>query len=306
MPRSRWLACLFLVFLWSPLGLGARSVSLLSVGNSFSQNAHSYLAQLTEAAGHQIVLTNAVIGGCDFERHMRHADAYEADPSSSNGRPYYGGRSSLKELLCARPWDLVTIQQASPKSFKPETYHPHVDRLIAYIRANAPGAEILIHETWAYRDDHAFFGLTNLNTDEMYRLVRAAYDGLASETGFRLIPSGDAFEAARLDPAWGRFLPDPTFDRKSAQAPTLPTAESRALHEGFAWKTNARTQVAQLAFDGIHANRSGKYLLGCVWLESVFGVSAEGNSFLPAGMKAEDAAILQRVAHRVVSEKRRP
>lgn len=268
-------------------GAEERTIKVLAVGNSFSRNALHWFGDIVAASGNKTVTTNAYIGGCDFERHMRHADAFEANPADPEGRPYPGGKS-LKDLLTAEKWDYVTIQQSSPKSFHPETFHPHVDRLIAYIRKYAPQAEIVIHQTWAYREDHPFWGQTNLNTDVMYKGLREAYDGLAKETGFRLIPCGDAMEAARRDPAWGRFIPDLSVDPKTAG--DQMKNEKRSLHNK----------------DGYHANAKGEYLLGCVWFEFFFGQSGIGNSFVLPGITADEAAVLQRIAHRVVTEKQRP
>lgn len=297
------------------VGVAARAeektVKVLAVGNSFSANALHYFSDLVKASGHRTVAQNAMIGGCDFERHMRHADAFEANSEDPNGRPY-PGKKSLKDLLAAEKWDFVTIQQASPKSFRPETFHPHADRLIAYIKKYAPQAEIVIHQTWAYRDDHRWFTEhdKNLeqpaNQDVMYKGLRAAYDGLAKDTGFRMIPCGDAMELARLDPAWGKFEPDPAFDPKTAVYPALPKNEKRSLHSGYSWKKNAKTGAYTLGKDAFHGNTCGEYLQGCVWLEFFFGQSAVGNGFTPKGMTAEEAAILQKVAHRAVSEKQRP
>jgi hypothetical protein len=274
-------------------------IRVLAVGNSFSANALKYCSDIVEASGNRLIARNAMIGGCDFERHMRHVDAFEANPDDPEGRPYYGGQS-LKDLLTREKWDYVTIQQASPKSFRPETFHPHADRLIAYIKKHAPQAEIVIHQTWAYRDDHPFWNEAGLNTDTMYQKLRAAYGGLAAETGLRILPCGDAMEAARRDPAWGKFVPDTTFDPKIAVYPVLPLNEKRSLHKGYNWKRDASTGVATLGKDGTHANAQGEYLLGCVWFEFLFGQSVIGNSFVPAGVAAEDAAILQRIAHSVV------
>jgi lysophospholipase L1-like esterase len=282
-----------------------KTVNVLAVGNSFSANALKYFSDIVTASGNKTVAKNAMIGGCDFERHMRHADAFEADASSPEGRPY-PGKQSLKELLTQEKWDYVTIQQASPKSFKPETFHPHADRLIAYIKKYAPQAEIVIHQTWAYRDDHPYWGLTNFNHDVMYKGVRAAYDGLAKETGFRQIPCGDAMEAARFDPAWGTFVPDADFNPKAAVYPALPKNEKRSLHGSYSWKKDAKTGAYKLGWDKFHANATGEYLLGCVWFEFFFGQSAVGNPFVPKTVPAADAAIMQRIAHGVVTEKKRP
>ena len=282
-----------------------KTVKVLAVGNSFSNNALMYFKDIVTASGNQAVTAHAMIGGCDFERHMRHADAYEADPNDPDGHPY-PGKKSLKELLTQDAWEYVTIQQVSHKSFKPETFQPHADRLIAYIRKYAPQAEIVIHQTWAYRDDHPFWGLPDFSPDVMYKGLRAAYDGLAKEKGFRLIPCGDAMEAARRDPAWGKFVPDPAFDPKTAVYPAVPKNEKRSLHGGYNWKQDAKTGKNKLGWDKFHANAQGAYLQGCVWLEFFYGQSAVGNRFVPKGVKPEDAAILQRIAHRVVTEKQRP
>ena len=280
------------------------TVKVLAIGNSFSNDALTYLDSLAKATGNTLVLGHAMIGGCDFERHLRHADAHEKDPADPAGRPY-AGKKSLKDLLTQEAWEVVTIQQVSSKSFKPETFHPHADRLIELVRRHAPQAEIVIHQTWAYRDDHGFFGQPDLNPDTMYRGLRAAYDGLAQQYGLRQIPSGDAMEAARRDPAWGRFVPDPDFDPAKAVRPALPK-EQRSLHGGFGWRRNRQTGEYRLGNDAIHANRYGDYLLGCVWFEFLFRQSALGIGFIPEGIDAADAAILQRIAHRVVSEQQRP
>jgi len=288
-----------------------QTLKVLAVGNSFSANALHYFSDIVKASGNSVVASNAMIGGCDFERHMRHADAFEANPNDPNGHPY-PGKKSLKDLLTACRWDYVTIQQASPKSFRPETYHPHADRLIAYIKKYAPQAEIVIHETWAYRDDHRWFVDREKNKgqpadhDTMYRLVRTAYDGFAKETGFRMVPSGDALELARFDPAWGKFEPDAAFDPKTAVYPALPKNEKHSLQQGYSWRKDAKTGKMTLGKDAFHANTKGEYLIGCVWFEFFFKQSAIGNSFVPNGMTSEEASVLQRVAHKTVTDKQRP
>lgn len=283
-----------------------KTVKLLAVGNSFSNNALRYFRDLVAASGNQAVTAHAMIGGCDFERHVRHADAYEKNSADPEGHPY-PGKKSLQELLTQDTWEYVTIQQVSHKAPKLASFQPGADLLIAYIRKYAPQAEIVVHETWAYRDDHPKGGTKGfVSTDDMYSKVRASYDAFCQEKKFRLIPSGDAMEAARRDPAWGPFIPDPSFDPKTAVYPALPKNEKRSLHGSYSWRKDPKTGDFKLGWDKFHANTHGEYLLGCVWLEFFFGQSAVGNTFLPKGIAAADAAILQRIAHGVVTEKKRP
>lgn len=301
MRRTRTALSVVLCLVCAAAGAADDSIRLLAIGNSFADNALTYFGDIAQAAGKQVLVGRACLGGCDLERHMRHADAFEADPNDPEGSPYANGGKSLRQLLEQEPWDYVTIQQVSHKSFRPQSYHPHVDRLIAYIRKHAPQAEIVIHQTWAYRDDHGFWGEPGLDADSMYRRVCAAYDALSKATGLRQIPSGDAMEAARRDPQWGPFVPDPEFDPAAATYPELPKNDVHALHNGwYGWKKDAKTGDWVLSRDCIHANREGKYLLGCVWFEFFFDRPVVGNSFCPPGMSPDDAAVLQRIAHRVV------
>ena len=109
-----------------------RVMKVISIGNSFSVNAHTYLRQLAQAAGCPLTLFNCVIGGCTFEGHMKHVDAFEANPDDPEGKPYgtpEGATTSLRDALLSEKWDIVTIQQASHESFKPASYHPHATAL---------------------------------------------------------------------------------------------------------------------------------------------------------------------------------
>ncbi len=254
-------------------------MKILSIGNSFSRNAHTFLNEIAASAGCDLTLLNAYIGGCTFERHMIHADAFDKNPNDPEGTPYpftKGCNLSLRECLKLKKWDIVTIQQASPSSFRPETYHPHADRLIATIRKYAKHTEIVVHETWAYRDDHEFWGRHDFGTDIMYKQLRKTYQDFCAENNFRMIPAGDAFQKARLSKKWGK--PVPPNLKKNTQA-------IRSLHDE----------------DKFHASDSGCYLLGCVWLETLFGKDVRNVTFKPDSLSDEDAAVLRDIAHRTVA-----
>ena len=257
------------------------SMKILSVGNSFSCNAHTYFPQIAKSTNHGLTLLNDYIGGCSFERHMKHADAFDKNPNDPEGCPYPFGEScnlSLRESLKLKKWDVVTIQQASHESFNAASYHPHADRLVNLIRKYSPQAEIVVHETWAYRDDHTFWGRQDMSTDIMYRGLSKAYRAFCAENHFRMIPCGDAFQKARLSKTWGR----PTPPNQKTGAPAI-----RSLH----------------AEDCFHANANGNYLLGCVWFEFFFNQDARTIPFVPDEISADDAKILRTIAHATVSKK---
>lgn len=279
-------------------------VKLLTIGNSFANDSVAFLPALAEAGGKKLTMFRANLGGCSFERHARHLAAALADPEdkSTEARPYTNNAVlglqglktvSLVDALKAQPWDFVTIQQVSSQSYKPESYEPYASQIIAAIRELAPQAEILIHQTWAYREDHHFFRANDGFTPaKMYEDSRAAYHQLAANYGgLRILPVGDAMHLARQTPRW-TFAPDPSFDYKNPVMDTLPD-QSASLMVGWRWVTKKDTGEKKFERDSIHANTAGRYLGATTWYQVLYGTNELPTDYTPAGLAAEDAADLR-------------
>ena len=297
--RRAILASFLAVFLLGAAPAG-KTVRLLTIGNSFSGNATRFLGDLAKAGGHTLVLQPMSVGGASMEVHWTKIEANEKDPKDPAG--LYGTRALSKTL--AEGWDYVTIQQASIKSHDVETYRPFAAKLQAYVKTHAPKAELLLHQTWAYRVDDPRFGAKTAKAGEpatreaMHAGLCAAYAAIAKELGVRRIPVGDAFQLADGDPAWG-FKPDLAFDRKAAVAPALPD-QTHSLHVGWKWSAPKDGKPAALGMDGHHANAAGEFLGACVWYEVLFQESVLGNPFAPKDLKPEDVDFLRKAAHRAV------
>ncbi|AWI10524.1 DUF4886 domain-containing protein [Ereboglobus luteus] len=282
------------------------AAKVLTIGNSFANDATSFLPQIVESTGRQLVLFRANLGGCSLERHARHLKAALANPDAPEGSPYTNNakvlgiagkkKVSLPEALAAVEWDFVTIQEWSQRSFKPEYQEPHAKQLIDAIRKYAPKAEIVIHQTWAYREDHPWYqkgdGLTQR---KMYDGLRAAYKELSARYGLRILPSGDAMQAARATPRW-TYEPDKNFDFKNPPEGKLPEQKG-SLNIGWRWRVKNGKQ--EFGLDAIHANTAGKYLTGCVFFEGFFGVDCSQVKFVPEDLPADAAEDLRRIAHSV-------
>lgn len=284
-----------------------KTVRLLTVGNSFSQNATRYLKDLATAGGHTLIHRPIVVGGASLQLHAEKAQKHEEDANDKAGL-YTDGRS-LKQALAEQPWDFVTIQQASLKSHDLGTYRPYAGQLRDCIKKHAPRAELLVHQTWAYRCDDPRFAAKGAKPitqpgepatqEAMYLGLTNAYRTIAKELGTRLIPVGDAFQRADRDPQWG-YRPDKKFDLKNAQPPSLPD-QTHSLHVGWRWAKQKDGQT-KLSMDGHHANTAGEYLGACVFYEVLFGQSVVGNAFVPPGLDPAYARFLQETAHQAVTD----
>lgn len=174
-------------------------MKILAIGNSFSQDATRYLQGIARADGQKWQVANLYIGGCPLERHFRNMltekEAYELQ---WNGSPT-GFSVSLKEALCSRSWDVVTLQQVSHLSTDYHTYQPYLDRLAKYVRIHCPRAKLVIQQTWAYEAGSPKLAAMGFaKPQEMFQHIEEAYEQARRDTeADLLIPSGQLFESLR-------------------------------------------------------------------------------------------------------------
>lgn len=274
-----------------------KTLRLLTVGNSFAYNATKFLPDLAKASGNKIEIHAANFRGASLELHWKTAQLAENGKSSGaiyppkkRGAP----KRTLKDFLQDGTWDIITIQQASALSDDATTYRPFGPNLVAYLKKYAPQAEIVIHETWAYRnDDPQFKGGSTPAT--MHDGLRRAYRELGEELGLRVVPVGDAFALAATRPEW-TFRADASFDPSTINYPEVPP-QPHSLHVGWTWFM--KSEGPKFALDGHHANIFGQYLGSCVFYEFLFNRSVIGNPFVPTGITPDQARSLQEIAHEV-------
>ena len=223
-------------------------IKVLSIGNSFSVDAHFYLHDLSLCGEEEIYTVNLPIGGCPLEKHYNNMLSGEAAYRYSINGKGTDVAVSIEDGLKLDKWDYITIQQVSHLSGVEETYHPYIEALISYIKERSD-AEILIQETWAYEIDstHGGFARYDNNQDIMYERVSATYRKMSELFGIRLIPTGDVIQALRKTPE---------FDYKAGQ-PSLNR-------------------------DGFHLSMDyGRYAAAAIWYKTLTGKKMANNSFVP-------------------------
>lgn len=174
-------------------------MKVLSIGNSFSEDAQRYLQRLAKKEGEWFKTANLYIGGCSLRQHYINClDDRAAYIYEFNGE-YTGLLTSIKQALVSDEWDVVTLQQASHESAKFETYSPYLETLVEYVKKYCPHAKIYIHQTWAYEDgsERLEKKAGYATADEMFNDIRASYEKAAKLIGAeKIIPSGQAIANA--------------------------------------------------------------------------------------------------------------
>lgn len=272
------------------------TLRIFLIGNSFSQNATGYLPEIAKEKGKHLIIGRAELPGHSLEQHWKYTEAAEANPESAEGKPYKG--KSLKMLLSEGKWDIVTMQQASYLSADKESYSPYAQKLYDFIKSLQPKAEVVIHQTWAYRSDAKTFGrvakgqLAQSQT-EMWQKSRAAYHALANQFKLRIIPVGDAFNEVATSKIYG-YKKDTTFNYTNPVVPNLPN-QTNSLNMGYSWKNGK-----EFTFDANHANEAGRYLGALIWYAILFKDTPENIQFVPNKVPAELAKYLRTVAAKTV------
>jgi len=172
-------------------------MNILSIGNSFSQDAQRYLHQIAKSDGISLTAVNLYIGGCPLSRHYRNMlseeKAYELEVNGQRT----GFFVSLKEALLNRNWDVITLQQASHESIEYNNYQPYSKELAAYVRRLCPKAKIVVHQTWAYDQNspRLYDELGYRHHTEMFADVKNAYEHMAEDIQAQfVIPSGELLQ----------------------------------------------------------------------------------------------------------------
>lgn len=175
-------------------------MKILSIGNSFSIDAHAFLHTLSEQHGENLSMVNLAIGGCSLKTHWENVVGNNANYLHIvNGGEPSEQLVAIEEVLKAERFDVVTLQQVSHFSGKYETYQPYLNDLISYVRSFQPSADFYFHRTWAYEIDsaHGDFTLYDRDQKQMYKEICQVTEKVCLETGLTVIPSGDVIQAMR-------------------------------------------------------------------------------------------------------------
>lgn len=268
-----------------------RGTKVLMIGNSFSICLLQHLPQVAADRGVELDLASLFIGGCSLKRHWENVEKDgEADfKPYLFGRNRFGkytqGKANVCDVLRMAKWDIVTIQQASHESWKPETYHPYGDKLIAKIRELAPQAKIVVQETWSYTPWDKRLAKWGITQEGMYGKLHEAYGTFAKEKGLSVIPFGTAVQD------WRRRLPvkytENSFGGDVVGGGRQDERDHFKRDVSGKWVPNC---------DVFHLGRKGEYFQALVWARTLFGVDLKDLKYKPSFVSDSDAKLMREIA----------
>lgn len=231
-----------------------KSLKILAIGNSFSNNALEYLPILAKELGIQeIVIGKLYRGSCTIDRHWSDAQSeadYESFQVNTTGdaswTTYPAGQRSLMYALKLHDWDIITMQQASGSSGVPESLG-NLQNLIDFVSTNKtnPNAKFYWHMTWAYSQftSHGSFPTYNKDQMTMYNaIVETTKNHIVTNEAFAgIIPAGTAIQNYR----------DKDINNKSIESTYITVS------------------------DGYHLQTYGRVAAAMTWLRTLTGLSLD-------------------------------
>lgn len=251
-------------------------VKIFGVGNSFTEDAHTWLKDICEADGIEIKTVCPFIGGCTFKRHCDNIKSGTTDYDLIINGKNTGKKVSFIEALQSEEWDIITFNQGSVQAGRPFSYYPYLNELKEVVLRYSPKAKLYMYQTWSYELDatHPYYHIYNSNQKEMWVRTRDCYKLASRMIDAPIIPVGDAIQYIREN--------IPEFDYKNG---------GRSLNR-----------------DGYHLSEIyGRYTAGITFYYSLFSGDVQKNNFLPAyGDEASDESIIKKIKKAVLETVNRP
>lgn len=192
------------------------TLRVLSIGNSFSLDALSYLPFVMKAVAPQVYLKLDImyIGGGTLGAFYNALDSTTHAPVSdgmatsfihywSHGAKPWDARREvpMTSVIESQPWDVIVLQQQSNASRDYSTYQPYLDQIIEWIdsKASYPHQYAWLI-TPSYPDN-----LPRLAPDttsaQMFERILECVGNVMNDTGIELLlPCGTAIQNARTTP----------------------------------------------------------------------------------------------------------
>ena len=294
-PRSLAFASAFLLLSGcATTEKGPQPTRVLMIGNSFSVSMMRHAPAVADSLALDFDITSLYIGGCSLKKHMdnvRREWNEEHKPYSMTrnirGVAQPSRKVNLPEVLKGEvKYDIVTVQQASHDSWRPETYAPWGDDLVRLIRQYQPQAKIYVQETWSYTPFDRRLATWGIGPDEMYDRLHAAYAGFAKRNGLEIIPMGAAVQE------WRRRLPVAYTDHSFGG--DVVGGRSQKPEDQF---KRAHDNTWTLNSDPFHLNEKGEYFQALVWIAKLFHEDVSACEYVPEKLDENDVRLMKEIAN---------
>jgi len=180
-------------------------LKVFSVGNSFSGDSITLLSTVANACGYShFVFAFVHVRGSSLEDHYNNLlgekPAYKYIEYDETGLREVTEDVSLFYGIERHNWDIITFQQGSGYSGKPESITPFIKKLANMVKSRAKREDLRYfwHSTWAYPKDGVLTAYDN-SQEVMYDAIINVAKTVTMPSGLydKIIPTGTAVQNMR-------------------------------------------------------------------------------------------------------------
>lgn len=251
-----------------PSEIEEKTIRVLAIGNSFSNDAFHYAEQIAAEFGYKTEFLSLYQSGCYISKHLDNYNNQTAAYTIYRNGVQVRGSVTMNQILKECDFDYITLQQGSARSNKWSYYYseenPYIVDLYNAIKAEQPNAEFLIHQTWGYSPAEA---QANGHTGSLdhFTAIENCYNKAAELLNLPLAKSGKAIQ----------------------------------LVKDYGYLTDDRGgENSVYADEYCHLTDRGDFIAGCVLVETIFGVDIRTKDFTSL---FADSKNLCKVAHQAVT-----
>ena len=241
-----------------------------------------YNAYYSLSSGNQV---DAHWSNLTIDKNNSDKNTYKFFKTANGSRNQLVKSITLDAVVSYTDWDVIVMNE-SVRPRKADTYAAmykntveDAKRLYDYFKEKHPSAALFWYQGFSYEigwtasNDESEYMTTKERQDTNHENIRLASKLICQQNKIGLLPVGDAWQLARLNPVFGQHLTE-------------------------RWANGEHKE------DHYHDGESGgQYLNACVFFEGIFQKSCVGNTWRPDYELSEELiAQLQQAAHEAVAE----
>ena len=244
-----------------------KTLNVLFIGNSFSEDTSRYLYDIVKQTGYKICVGDAWIGGSRLCDHVSNASSnakkytYIENTSGSWGRKKYNGNSTwrLSWVMSRKKWDVIILQSLSTDVGRMASFYPggdetktcYLEQLATYCNKKYPKSHIAYNMTWACPEGSNAAGYAEYGGQ--LQMCKAAW----TTTERLLLDLTEEVEEEVGEELTGEQAVENLFESSSLVVRTTP---AKAPSVEFVIPTGTAIQNARSSYLGDTLHRDNKHL----------------------------------------------
>lgn len=194
-----------------PLPVHPKSLKILCIGNSFTEDATNILPNIIQSAGiNNICIGRLLIGGGYLKQYYNNymnnsSEGYYQITDDHLKWKTISEKFTLKRALQYADWDIITFQQVSYEAGRFQTYQPYLSNLIDIAKKECKNSTPVFvwQMSWAYGTGctEEVFGRYGYNQMKMYNDIINATKIMMGQSDIDIVvPIGTAIQNLRNTP----------------------------------------------------------------------------------------------------------